>query len=888
MRRTISLARACALLALAVVAGPAGAFTFTVNYIDPAGSGFKDATPVAAVGGNTGTTLGDQRKQAFEFALNEWAQRLKSNVAVVVNANWANQTCNATSGVLGKAGPQLIADYPGAPQAHTFYALALADALKGSTIVPGTDDIDATFNLQVDNKPGSGCLGSKKFYYGLDANAAGNISFINVAVHELGHGLGFVSLIDADTGASSDTGNGYFAIMDYKLFDESTAKFMVTTSGGNTQDTQLQRQSAAVSNGSLVFNASNTNAGSSFLSAGRTPSGHVRMFAPNPVQQGSSIAHWDSVATPNLVMEPVYSSIDATQHVDLTTCAFQDIGWQLCGTWQCPDISGNGGACAGNTPPTLTQIADPSIDEDTATGALAFTIGDAETSASSLTVSGSSSNTSLVPNPNIVFGGSGANRTVTITPAANRNGTATITYSVNDGSTITSKTFLLTVNSVNDPPTLSALSNLTIAQDAAQQTVQLLGISAGPFESQALTVTASSSNTALIPNPTVSYTSPNASGSIKFTPVAGQSGTSTITVTVMDDGGTANGGVATFSRQFTVTVNAASNHTPVAVNDAASVSQNSAETIVNVLANDTDADGDTLTVTAVGATNHGGAVAVRNAGANVGYTPASGFTGTETFSYTISDGHGGTASAIVTVTVSAAGGNHDPVAHSDGKAVDENSSETLIDVLANDTDADGDALTITSLGATDHGGTVAIRSSGTRVGYTPAAGFSGTETFTYTISDGHGGSANATVTVTVNAVATNHAPVATNDTATLNENSSETFINVLGNDSDVDGDPLTVTSVGATNHGGTVAIRNSGGGVGYTPANGFTGTETFTYTISDGQAIASATVTVTVNAVSGGGGGGGGNNGGGGGGGSFGMLTIAGLLGIGALRRRRR
>lgn len=789
MRRTISLARVCALLALTVVAHSAGAFTFTVSYIDPAGSGFKDTTPVAAVGGNTGTTLGDQRKQAFEFALNEWAQRLKSNVTVVVNANWANQTCNASSGVLGKAGPQLIADYPGAPQAHTFYALALADALKGSTIVPGTEDIDATFNLQVDNKPGSGCLGSKKFYYGLDANAGSNISFINVAVHELGHGLGFVSLIDADTGASSDTGNGYFAIMDYKLFDESTAKFMVTTSGGSTQDTQLQRQSAAVSNGSLVFNASNTNAGSSFLSAGRTASGHVRMFAPSPVQQGSSIAHWDSVATPNLVMEPVYSSIDATQHVDLTTCAFQDIGWQLCGTWQCPDISGNGGTCAGNTPPTLTQIANQSTNEDTATGALAFTTGDAETSASSLTVSGSSSNTSLVPNPNVVFGGSGANRTVTVTPAANRNGTATITYSVNDGSTITSKTFLLTVNAVNDPPTLNALSNLTIAQDAAQQTVQLLGISAGPFESQGLSVTASSSNTALIPNPTVTYTSPNASGSIKFTPVAGQSGTSTITVTVTDDGGTANGGVDTFARQFTVTV-----------------------------------------------------------------TP----------------GGGGPT-------------NHDPVASNDARSVDENSAETIINVLANDTDADGDALTITSLGATDHGGTVAIRNSGTRVGYTPAAGFSGTETFTYAISDGHGGSASATVTVTVNAVATNHTPVATNDTATVNENSSETFINVLGNDSDVDGDPLTVTSVGATNHGGTVAIRNNGGGVGYTPANGFTGTETFSYTISDGQAIASATVTVTVNAVSGGGG----NGGGGGGGGSFGMLTIAGLLGIGALRRRR-
>ncbi|HZP12129.1 MAG TPA: Ig-like domain-containing protein [Nevskiaceae bacterium] len=884
MRRTILLARACALLALAGIANPAGAFSFTVNYTDAAGSGFKDTTPVAPVGGNTGTTLGDQRKQAFEFALNEWAQRLKSNVTVTVNADWAVQTCSASSGVLGKAGPQLVADYPGAPQAHTFFALALAEALKGSSIT-SVEDIDATFNLQIDSKPPGGCLGSKKFYYGLDENTGGNVSFINVAVHELGHGLGFVSLIDADTGGSEDTGSGYFSIMDYKLFDENTAKFMVTTSGGSTQDTQLQRQSAAVSNGALVFNAANTNAGSSFLSAGRTASGHVRMFAPNPVQQGSSIAHWDSIASPNLVMEPVYSAIDASLHVDLTTCAFEDIGWQLCGTWQCPDISGNGGSCAGNTAPTLTQIANQAINEDTATGALAFTVGDAESSASSLTVSGSSSNTSLVPNPNIVFGGSGANRTVTVTPAADRSGSATITYTVNDGSTTTSKTFTLTVNPVNDAPTLNALSSLTIAQDAPQQTVQLAGIGAGPFETQALTVTATSSNTALIPNPTVTYASPSATGAIKFTPVARQSGASTITVTVKDDGGTANGGVDTVARQFTVTVTAASNHNPVAVNDAASVSQDSAETIINVRANDTDADGDTLTVTNVGAPNHGGSVAIRNAGANVGYTPANGFSGTETFSYTISDGHGGTADGTVTVTVNAVGGNHDPVAHSDGKTVDENSSETLIDVLANDTDADGDTLTITGLGATDHGGTVAIRSSNTRVGYTPANGFSGTETFTYTIADGHGGSASATVTVTVNPVAVNHDPVATNDAATVNQDSGETFINVLGNDSDADADALTVSALGTPNHGGTVAIRNNGGGVGYTPANGFSGSETFTYTVSDGHGgTANATVTVTVNAVSSGGDGGGG----GGGGGSLGGATLLGLVAIGALRRRRR
>src|SRR5581483_5253505 len=168
---------------------------------------------------------------------------------------------------------------------------------------------------------------------------------------------------------------------------------------------------------------------------------------------------------------------------------------------------------------------------------------------------------------------------------------------------------------------------------------------------------------------------------------------------------------------------------------------------------------------------------------------------------------------------------------------------------------------------------------------TPANGFSGTETFTYTIADGHGGSASATVIVTVNPVAVNHDPVATNDAATVNQDSGETFINVLGNDSDADADALTVRALGTPNHGGTVAIRNNGGGVGYTPANGFSGSETFTYTVSDGHGgTANATVTATVNAVPWGGDGGGG----GGGGGSLGGATLLGLVAIGALRRRRR
>ena len=105
-----------------------------------------------------------------------------------------------------------------------------------------------------------------------------------------------------------------------------------------------------------------------------------------------------------------------------------------------------------NTAPTISDIPDQTIDEDTSTGDLSFTVGDVETTLDYLTITAASSNTTLVPSGNISLDGSGANRTINITPAANQNGTATITVSVNDGNVTTSDTFLLTVNPINDVP----------------------------------------------------------------------------------------------------------------------------------------------------------------------------------------------------------------------------------------------------------------------------------------------------------------------------------------------------------------------------------------------------------------------------------------------------
>ena len=166
--------------------------------------------------------------------------------------------------------------------------------------------------------------------------------------------------------------------------------------------------------------------------------------------------------------------------------------------------------------------------------------------------------------------------TLTFTPAYGFDGTATVTVKLQDNGgvalggvdTSAPQTFTITVHALNNPPTLNALGNVIVNEDALLQTVNLSGITAGPIyeSSQNLTVTAASNNTAVIPNPTVTYSSPNTTGSISFTPVPNANGSAMITVTVKDDGGTANGGVDTFVRTFIVTVNAINdapvNHVP--------------------------------------------------------------------------------------------------------------------------------------------------------------------------------------------------------------------------------------------------------------------------------------------------------------------------------------
>lgn len=289
---------------------------------------------------------------------------------------------------------------------------------------------------------------------------------------------------------------------------------------------------------------------------------------------------------------------------------------------------------------------------------------------------------------------------------------------------------------------------------------------------------------------------------------------------------------------------------PTAVDDSATVAEDSPATSIDVLLNDTPAvdpiDPSTVVISSPAVSG----LAIANADGTVSYTPNPNFNGADSFNYTVRD-TGGNLSNAASVTVTVTPVNDNPVALDDAASVAQDSSGNSIDVLANDTDVDGDALTISGVGATDNGGTATT--DGATISYTPLAGFNGVETFSYDISDGNGGSATATVTVTVNAAPLNQPPVANDDYATVTLNtgasSNSVIINVVNNDTDADGtvDATSVVIVADPRKG--TALNNGDGTVTYTPAAGKRGSDTFGYTVNDDLGATSNIGTVRVDIV---------------------------------------
>lgn len=451
---------ALVVLSILALALPASAANVVLVNLDPPGAGLNDPTPAAAVGGNPGVTLGEQRTNVYLFAADLWGSVIDSAVPIFVGATFQPLACTPTSGTLGAAGATFInANFPGAGVANTWYHTALADSLAGVDLVPGDIDIISFFNSDVDTNPN--CLTGSKWYYGFDHNEGSDIDFLNVVVHEIGHGLGFSNFTSETTGAFTlgmpgiydlftldlttgqtwdqmtaaqrvasaintsnvvwsgpavtaaapsvlgprpslkvlnpagiagsievqaasfgpslsgpggttgqlvvaDDGVGATADACQPLTKNAHGKIVLADRGACTFTTKALNAQAAGAKGLVVANnspvgrapmggsdpnvqipsvgitqaegaalrtASKPNVklllDGNFL-AGAAATGQVRLYAPNPVAPGSSISHWDTSASPNLIMEPfINSDLEAANDLDLTPFLFMDIGWNL-------------------------------------------------------------------------------------------------------------------------------------------------------------------------------------------------------------------------------------------------------------------------------------------------------------------------------------------------------------------------------------------------------------------------------------------------------------------------------------------------------------------------------------------------------------------------------
>ncbi|WP_103025323.1 tandem-95 repeat protein [Vibrio campbellii] len=402
------------------------------------------------------------------------------------------------------------------------------------------------------------------------------------------------------------------------------------------------------------------------------------------------------------------------------------------------------------------------------------------------------------------------------TPAENFNGEANINYTVSDGELEDSAEVTVTVNPINDAPVAND-DNVVTDEDTP------VAIDVLPNDTDVDGDTLTIVNASV---PADQGTVEIVDGKLVFTPADNFNGEATISYTVSD-------GELEDSAEVSVTVNPI-NDAPVA-NDDSAVTDEDTPVTIDVLPNDTDVDGDTLTIVNASVPVDQGTVEIVDG--KLVFTPAENFNGEANINYTVSDGEL-EDSAEVSITVNPI--NDAPVANDDNAVTDED-TPVAIDVLPNDTDVDGDTLTIVNASVPVDQGTVEIVDG--KLVFTPADNFNGEATISYTVSDGELEDS-AEVSVTVNPI--NDAPVANDDNVVTDEDTPVT-INVLPNDTDVDGDTLTIVSASVPADQGTVEIVD--GKLVFTPAENFNGEATISYTVSDGELEDEAQVSVTVNPI---------------------------------------
>jgi PA domain-containing protein len=267
MRIHLKVALSILALAALVAALPAPAHAnanIVIVNLNAPGEGFNDPTPAAPVGGNPGTTVGQQRLNAFQFAASVWSAVLDSPSTIYIDARFFPLTCTPTAATLGSAGAiQIFANSPGVEINNIWYHVALASKLAGGDlstgptgtpgpsgspgIVSAADDIVATFNSLLNGS--ASCLGGRRWYYGFDNAHGTNIDLVTVLMHEFGHGLGFATFANKSTGAEPLGLGDIFA--QYTL-DVATGKTW-------NQMTNAERATSAINTNKVVWNGIHVN-----------------------------------------------------------------------------------------------------------------------------------------------------------------------------------------------------------------------------------------------------------------------------------------------------------------------------------------------------------------------------------------------------------------------------------------------------------------------------------------------------------------------------------------------------------------------------------------------------------------------------------------------------
>jgi hypothetical protein len=604
-----------ALLLLAALPA-AKAATITIVNLDGPNEGFNDPTPVTSEGGNAATTRGAQRLAVFQRAAEILGAQLQSGIEIKVGAqfdsfnadpDFGQPACSTGGGILGFAGPGTFSrDFPNAPVAGTWYPIALAEARAGTNLNGTANEVNASFNSDVD----AACLGpGTRFWYGtVSTSPSGNlIALLPVVLHELSHGLGFLTLVcTSPSGCGSGNPQGSFA----SGFPDIWTNFLANSANPSLtwrNMTVAQRAASVTADPNTVWTGSNVTAAipSVGISAGLS-AGLLRMHAPAAFQPGSSISHFSSAASPNLLMEPAINT-NLFAQLDMTIPLFRDIGW-LQASNQSPSLTLDAGSASytENGAPILIAPSATAGDADGnwsggrlsvaisagasaddrigigATGGISVSgsnVNDGATTFATLNASGGEvANTATLT---ATFNGSATNarvqalaraiqfRNVSDAPATSAR---TVAFTLVDGASASAPaTRTITVAAVNDPPTLNLPVSVGITEDLAGTVVPVsfvdpdagtgsvvatFSVPAGTLSAtSAAGVTVGGSATARTLAGTLDAINTFLSlGALSYTGAANANGAVTLTVSINDQGNTGSGGVRIASDTTTLQI----------------------------------------------------------------------------------------------------------------------------------------------------------------------------------------------------------------------------------------------------------------------------------------------------------------------------------------------